>query len=177
MIMSECVVSNTTQSVTQYTIYDETYKNSYHWRISLPFKFWLSASDSQCHSDGPFVALHSTSSVANDTLPQLWLLLIVTLQKRLCDCYMSCGLYRSVQTKTRCRRRRTRGNGLGRQRAICMNGVARNKNILALDECTYRDDGLLQNTDCLFLNRRYCPGFWLVKPVVLERFYHANWPL
>ena len=28
------------------------------------------------------------------------------------------------------------GNGLGRQRAICMNGVARNKNILALDECS-----------------------------------------
>ena len=33
-----------------------------------------------------------------------------------------------------CRRRRTRGNGLRRQRAICMNGVARNRNILALDE-------------------------------------------
>ena len=29
----------------------------------------------------------------------------------------------------------------------------------------------------LLLNRRYCNGFWLVKPVVLERFYHANWPL
>ena len=50
MIMSECVVSNTTQSVTQYTINDETYKSTYHWRISSPFKFWLSASDSQCHS-------------------------------------------------------------------------------------------------------------------------------
>ena len=73
MIMSECVVSNTTQNVTQYTINDETYKSTYHWRISLPFKFWLSASDSQCHSDGPFAALHSTSSVANDTLPWLWL--------------------------------------------------------------------------------------------------------
>ena len=132
MIMSECVVSNTTQSVTQYTINDETYKSTYHWRISLPFKFWLSASDN--HSDGPFVALHSTSSVANDTLQWLWLLLIVTLQKRLCDCYMSRGLYRSMQTETQCRRRRTRGNGLRRQRAICMNGVARNRNILALDE-------------------------------------------
>ena len=91
-------------------------------------------------------------------------------------CHVAC-IDLHVQTETQCRRRRTRGNGVGRQRAICMNGVARNKNILALDECTYRDDGLLQNTDCLLLNRRYCPGFWLVKPVVLERFYHANWPL
>ena len=85
------------------------------------------------------VTLHHrvTSSVANDTLPWLWLLFIVMLQRRLCDCYVSRGLYRSMRTETQCRRRRTRGNGLGRQRAICMNGVARNKNILpmvALDE-------------------------------------------
>ena len=130
MIMSECVVSNTTQSVTQYTINDETYKSTYHWRISLPFKFWLSASDN--HSDGPFVAL--TPAASQTTHCHGYLLLIVTLRKRLCDCYMSRGLYRSMQTKTQCRRRRTRGNGLGRQRAICMNGVARNRNILALDE-------------------------------------------
>ena len=131
MIMSGCVVSNTTQSVTQYTITDETYKSTYHWRILLRFKFWLSASDSQC--DGPLVALHSTSSVTNDTLSWLWLLLIVTLHRRLCDCYMSRGLYRSMQTETQCRRRRTRGNGLGCQRAICMNGVARSNNILTFD--------------------------------------------
>ena len=134
-------------------------KSTYHWLILLRFEFWLSASDSQC--DGPFVAPHSTGSVTDDTLPWLRLLLIVTLQRRLCDCKRSRGLYRSlVQTETRRRRRRTRGNGLGLSRAICVNDVARNKNILpmvALDE--YHDTGLLQNTDCILLNRRYSRHF------------------
>ena len=144
-----------------------------------------------------------------------------------------------VQTETRRQRRRTRGNGLGRSRAICMNDVAWNKNVLpniallfmlfiynrillifllnAVSNCTlhafqvyfphvlfspffvilhyhcihyvfkygilcisrhvlwkpaikiyyyyiillddYLDNGLLQNTDCLLLNRRYCRHF------------------
>ena len=41
MIMSECVVSNTTQSVTQYTINDETYKSTIidgsHYHLNSDF--------------------------------------------------------------------------------------------------------------------------------------------
>ena len=51
-------------------------------------------------------------------------------------------------------------NGLGLSRAICVNDVDRNKNILpmvALDE--YHDTGLLQNADCILLNRRYSRHF------------------
>ena len=33
MIMSGFDVSNTTQSVTQFTVNNETYKSTYHWRI------------------------------------------------------------------------------------------------------------------------------------------------
>ena len=149
MIMSGFDVSNTTQSVTQFTVNNETYKSTYHWRILF-----------NLNSDFLLRTANVTVLLLCYTPPE-------TSQMTHCHGYGYCWLWRYkvvcvivmchvacivLCRPKQCWRWRTRGKGLGRYRAICMNGVAWNKNILpmvALDEYIYRDDGLLQNTDCL----------------------------
>ena len=132
--------------------------------------------------ESPFVVLHSTRNVANDTLPWLWLLLIVTLQSCLCDCYVSRGLYRSMQTETVLTLTH-QGKGFGALQGHLYEGCCLKQEYFTHGSIGWiyipwwwlaTEHGLSSG---LLLNRRYCNGFWLVKPVVLERFYHANWPL
>ena len=124
----------------------------------------------------------SEQILTNDTLPWLWLLLIVTLQSCLCDCYVSRGLYCSMQTETVLTLTH-QGKGFGALQGHLYEGCCLKQEYFTHGSIGWiyipwwwlaTEHGLSSG---LLLNRRYCNGFWLVKPVVLERFYHANWPL
>ena len=87
IIMSGSDASSTTESVTQCNTDDKTYIKApiIDWSVyDLNSDFLLRIASAT--RDSPFVAPHSTGSVTDDTLPWLRLLLIVTLQRRLCDC-------------------------------------------------------------------------------------------